>query len=61
MTFFARCPECGKPMEVERVHNGVAYVWHGIHCGWGQGYMGETDVFFAPNIDQAYKILEDRP
>ena len=30
------CPECDNVFQVERVHNGVCYVYHGIHCGWGR-------------------------
>ena len=40
-----RCPECNEWMDVERVHNGVCYVWHGVHCGYGQAYMADDDVF----------------
>jgi len=34
--WFASCPECEKPMQVEATNNGVAGVWHGFHCGWAQ-------------------------
>lgn len=40
-----KCPECNEWMDVERVHNGVCYVWHGFHCGFGQAYMADEDVF----------------
>ena len=42
--FEARCSQCNDWMEVERVDNGVCMVWHGIHCGWGQGYFADEDV-----------------
>jgi hypothetical protein len=50
---YTTCPNCRKEMEVERVHNGVCYVWHGIHCGWGQAYFADNDVYF--------KSMEDKP
>jgi ribosomal protein L37AE/L43A len=39
------CPDCGEPMQVERTDNGVMMVWHGTHCGWGQAYMADEDVY----------------
>ena len=39
------CPDCNQPMEVDHVDNGVMMVWHGTHCGWGQAYMADKDVF----------------
>lgn len=30
-----KCPECGETTTCERVHNGLGYVWHAVHCGWG--------------------------
>ena len=31
----AECPMCGELSECERTHNGIGYVWHMVHCGWG--------------------------
>lgn len=31
----ADCPLCGKTVPCERVHNGIGYVFHMVHCGWG--------------------------
>jgi len=39
------CETCGKVVEVERVHNGVCYCWHYVHCGWGHDSAGDDDVF----------------
>ena len=41
---YARCPECGRWMEVEKVDNGVCLVWHGICCGWGQTGFSDSEV-----------------
>ncbi len=30
-----QCPECGETISCERVHNGIGYVYHAVHCGWG--------------------------
>lgn len=35
MTAKCKCPECGEVIPCERTHNGIAYVWHAVHCGWG--------------------------
>ena len=45
MSYKARCPQCDEWMEVERVDNGVMMVWHGVHCGWGQAYFADEDVY----------------
>ena len=29
------CPSCGEPVQPERTHNGICYVYHFVHCGWG--------------------------
>jgi len=29
-------------MDVEYVDCGVAWVWHGVHCGWGQQVHSES-------------------
>jgi len=42
---YGLCPDCGAPMEVEYVNNGVCMVWHGVHCGWGQAYFADEDLF----------------
>lgn len=31
----AICPECGQPFHVELTDVDVAWVWHGVCCGWG--------------------------
>lgn len=41
---YTDCPECGQEMYVEQVHNGIAMVWHGVHCGYGQAYFANEDV-----------------
>lgn len=30
-----KCPTCGKIVPCERTHNGIAEVWHAVHCGYG--------------------------
>ena len=30
-----QCPECGSMIPCERVHNGICYIYHAVHCGWG--------------------------
>ena len=32
---FAECEDCGELVEAEVTHNGVTYVGHYVHCGWG--------------------------
>lgn len=32
---FAQCEDCGMWVPAELTHNGVAYVGHYVHCGWG--------------------------
>lgn len=29
------CDTCGAPVAPDRVHNGVGYTWHYVHCGYG--------------------------
>jgi len=41
---YARCPTCDELVEVERTHNGVAWVWHMVHCGWGHAYFADEDI-----------------
>ncbi|MBA5872012.1 MAG: hypothetical protein GDA68_18745 [Nitrospira sp. CR2.1] len=41
-------------MEVERVDNGVMMVWHGVHCGWGQAYFADEDVY-ATSLEGSMK------
>ena len=49
----ARCPEdCGQDMEVEYVDCGVAWVWHGVHCGWGH-QVSSKDVRGADGLPPA--------
>lgn len=37
----ARCPDCRQAMTVEYVSNGVYWMWHGVHCGWGREFSSE--------------------
>ena len=50
MEHYAKCPQCASAIEVERVHNGVMYVWHGFCdvCRWAQAYFADEDVKESP-------------
>jgi Zn ribbon nucleic-acid-binding protein len=43
----ATCPDCREAFDVEWVDCGVAYVWHGVCCGWGQ-QVHSDDVTTSP-------------
>jgi hypothetical protein len=42
---YARCSVCGYAMQVEKVSNDVMMMWRGIHCGLGQAYFADEDIF----------------
>ena len=39
----AFCPKCGELINVDRVHNGIGFVFHAVHCGYGQDCF--SDIF----------------
>jgi len=46
---YARCSECGHAMRVETVSNDVMMMWYGTHCGSGQVYFADEDIFEVPD------------
>jgi hypothetical protein len=42
---YARCSECGRAMQVEKVSDDVMMMWHGTHCGSGQTHFADEDIF----------------
>ena len=46
---YARCSECGHAMRVEIVSNDVMMMWYGTHCGSGQVYFADEDIFEVPD------------
>ena len=47
---YAKCPDCKRWMGVEKVHNGICYVWHGFcdACGWAKDGFGNDDISLLP-------------
>jgi len=56
---YAACPKCGDAMHVEKTHNGVCLVWHGIHCGYGQTGFSDEEVVDRPEDLVIPKELTD--
>jgi ribosomal protein L37AE/L43A len=56
------CPTCGEPVKPDRVHNGIAYVWHFVHCGWGhdggEPTMTEREAWEASAIDRQRRTTD---
>jgi hypothetical protein len=56
------CPTCAMPIKPDRTHNGVAEVWHAVHCGWGhelpKPMMTEREAWKAACIIQAEALQE---
>ena len=43
--YMAFCPKCNQLIDVSKTHNGIGFVWHAVHCGYGQDCFG--DIFIV--------------
>lgn len=51
---YGLCPICNQPVIPERTHNGIAYVWHVVHCGWGhecEPYLTKQEAYEKSKYD----------